>query len=33
MPTFNILDSTEPRDDADEAEVIDGERFKLPEGE
>ena len=32
MPTFNIIDGTKPKDDADEAEVIDGEQFKLPEG-
>ena len=33
VPTFVITDSTEPQDDAEEAEVIDGEQFKLPEGD
>ena len=30
MPTFNIVDSTEAQDDA---EVVEGEQFKLPEGD
>jgi hypothetical protein len=33
MPTFNIIDSTKPKDDVEEAELVDGERFKLPEGD
>ena len=31
MPTFVI--APPPKDDAEEAEVIDGEKFKLPEGD
>jgi hypothetical protein len=33
VPTFVIVDNKEPQDDAEEAEVIDGEQFKLPEGD
>ena len=33
VPTFNIIDSTAPKDDSEEAEVIDGEKFSLPEGD
>ena len=33
VPTFVITDSNEAKDDAEEAEVIDGERFSLPEPE
>jgi hypothetical protein len=32
MPTFNIIDSTDPQDNADKAEVIDEEQFSSPEG-
>jgi hypothetical protein len=32
VPTFNIIGSTEPQDHAEDAEVVEGELFKLPEG-
>ena len=33
VPTFVILDNKEPNDNAEDAEVIDGEQFSLPEGD
>jgi hypothetical protein len=33
MPTFNIIDSTEPKDSSEEVEVVEGEQFILPEGD
>ena len=33
MPTFVIADNKEPKDDTEEAELVDGEQFKLPEGD
>ena len=33
VPTFNIIESPNPKDDSDEAEVLEGEQFKLPEGD
>ncbi|GAH21798.1 unnamed protein product, partial [marine sediment metagenome] len=32
VPTF-IINSPEPEDKADDAEVVDGEKFILPEGD
>jgi hypothetical protein len=32
VPTFVILDSYEPKDNAEEAEVVEEEQFDLPEG-
>jgi hypothetical protein len=33
VPTFVILDSYEPKDNAEEAEVVEEEQFDLPEGD
>ncbi len=32
VPTFNIIDSTEPKDNAEDAEVVEEDKFSLPEG-
>jgi hypothetical protein len=31
-PTWIIMDSNKPKDNAEDAEVVDEEQFKLPEG-
>jgi hypothetical protein len=33
VPTFNIIGSTEPKDNVEDAEVVEGEKFVLPEPE
>ena len=33
VPTFVIADNKELKDNAEEAELVDGEQFKLPEGD
>ena len=33
VPTFVIVDNKEPNDNAEDAEVVDGEKFILPEGD
>ena len=33
MPIFNIIDRSKPKDNAEDAELVKGERFILPEGD
>ena len=32
VPTFNIIDSTEPSDNAEDAEVVEEDKFSVPFG-
>jgi hypothetical protein len=33
VPTFNIINSTAPQDNAEDAEMVEEEKFSLLEGE